>query len=170
MNATAMAAGGPLRVFIVQLIAFLVLMYILYRFVKPILTKLLNQRAQKIEETFLKIEKDTADTYRELTGTKEKLAQVEREIRERQVKSLKEAQQARDRILAEASGQVAAALEKAKREIQIEHEKAILELREEATTLTLHAADQLVQSAMNDTLQEHMVQRYLSGLDGVKKA
>lgn len=170
MNATALAAGGPLQTVIVQLIAFVLLLYILYRFVRPVLARILDQRARSIEETFLKIEKDTADTYRELTGTKEKLAQVEREVRERQEKALKEAQQARDRVLAEASAQVQAALEKARREIQIERDKAVLELRDEATNLTLRAADRLVQSAMNDSLQEDLVRRYLSRLDGVKKA
>ena len=46
---------------------------------------------------------------------------------------------------------------------------AHLELRQEATNLTLQAADHLVQSVMTDALQEKLVTKYLNELDGVKK-
>ena len=53
---------------------------------------------------------------------------------------------------------------------QIERDKAVLELREEATSLTLRAAEHLVQSTMNDPIHEKIVDKYLAQLDTVKKS
>ena len=94
---------------------------------------------------------------------------VPRAMKKRLQAILDDAAKTRTQLLADAHAQVEGALDKAKREIAIERDKAVLELRHEATDLTLRAADQLVQSTMNDALQEKLVAKYLTELDGVKK-
>lgn len=163
------AGGGPGQTFIVQLLGFAALVLILVKLAFPALGKILSARTRGIEETFQKIDSDTQETAKRIAEIKDKLAHLQEESQRRLQAALKDAQATRDQLLADASAQVQAAAEKSKREIAIERDKAVLELRQEATTLTLQAADQVVQSAMNDALQEKLVTRYLSELDGVKK-
>ena len=171
MFAVMMAAGHPtpFQTFIVQVLGFAVLVGVLVKLVFPALGKILAGRTKGIEETFQKIDLDTQDASRRMAEIKEKLAHLDQESQRRLQAALDDAQATRTQLMADTAVQVQAAAEKAKREIQIERDKAVLELRHEATDLTLKAADHLVQSVMTDALQEKLVTKYLSELDGMKK-
>jgi F-type H+-transporting ATPase subunit b len=166
-----MAAGHPTptQFLVLQILGFAVLVLILVKLAFPALGKILGARTRGIEETFQKIDADTQEAAKRIAELKDKLAHLQEESQRRLQAALKEAQATRDQLLADANAQVQAAAEKSRREIQIERDKAVLELRQEATTLTLQAADQVVQSVMNDALQDKLVAKYLSELDGVKK-
>jgi F-type H+-transporting ATPase subunit b len=163
-----MAAGGPLAMLISQILAFAVLAVVIGKLVLPALGKVLGGRTKGIEDTFRKIEEETAEAVRLLSEYRQKLAGVEAESRLRLEKTLADAAKTRDQVLADAGAQVQAALEKAKREVQTERDKAVLELREAATELTLQAADHLVRSLMTDDVHGRLVDSYLARIDSVK--
>jgi F-type H+-transporting ATPase subunit b len=164
-----LAAGGPGKMFILQVLGFAVVVGVLVKLVFPQLGKILGGRTKGIEETFQKIDHDTQETAKRLEQIKAQLAQAGEESKKRLQAILDDAARTRTQLLADAHSQVQGALDKAKREIGIERDKAVLELRHEATDLTMRAAEHLVQSTMNDALQEKLVAKYLSELDGVKK-
>lgn len=167
-----LAAGGGhswLQVLAVQVIGFAVVAWILWKFVRPALGKALDARSGEIEKTFREAEEETARTRRELADVKEKLGRVGQEAEQRLKAAVEEAGRARDQALADAQARAQAELEKARREVQIEREKAVLELRHATTELTLQAADRLVQAAMNDAVQQKLVENYLAELEKVKK-
>jgi F-type H+-transporting ATPase subunit b len=164
-----MAAGGATSMLISQLLAFILLALVLVKFVKPPLGKLLDQRSRAIGETFEKIDRETKEAAQELAEYREKLARLEQETRGRMEKALAEAQRTRAQLLADAQAQVEAAAEKARREVQIERDKAVLELRQAATALTLAAADHLVGAVMNDQHHARLVDSYLGRLEGAGK-
>jgi len=163
------SGGGPGQTFVVQLLGFIALVIILVKLAFPALGKILGSRTKGIEETFQKIDSDTQETAKRIAEIKEKLGQLDQESKRRLQAALDDANATRAQLMADTAAQVQAAAEKSKREIAIERDKAVLELRQEATNLTLQAADHLVQATMNDALQEKLVTRYLSELDGVKK-
>ncbi len=165
----AMAAGGAMSMLISQILAFVGLVLVLLKFVKPALGKALGERSRSIEETFRKIETETAETARALAEFKEKLSRLRQESDRRLEQALADAHKTRAQALADAELQVRAAMEKARREIGIERDKAVLELRHAATDLTLRAADHLVQSVMNDPHQGRLVDRYLDRLESAGK-
>ena len=169
MDPMMLAAGGPGKMFILQVLGFAVVVFVLVKLVFPQLGKILGGRTKGIEETFHQIDQDTQATAKRIEEIKGKLAQADEESKKRLQAILDDAARTRTQLLADAHAQVEGAMDKAKREIAIERDKAVLELRHEATDLTLRAADQLVQSVMNDALQEKMVGKYLNELDGVKK-
>jgi len=164
-----LASAGPLQTFVVQLLGFIALVVILVKLAFPALGKMLGARTKGIEETFQEIDRDTQETARRMAEIKERLTHLDQESKRRLQAALDDAHATRTQLLADASAQVQAAAEKSMREIGIERDKAVLELRQEATNLTLQAADHLVQSAMTDALQDKLVTKYLSELDGVKK-
>ena len=169
MDPMMLAAGGPGKMFILQVLGFAVVAFVLVKLAFPQLGKILGARTKGIEETFQKIDQDTQDTAKRMAEIKERLAQLDQESQRRLQAAMDDAQKTRTQLLADASAQVQAAAEKSMREIAIERDKAVLELRQEATNLTLQAADLLVQSTMTDALQEKLVTKYLNELDGVKK-
>ena len=164
-----LAAMGPGKAFVLQVLGFAVVVFVLVKLVFPQLGKILGGRTKGIEETFHKIDQDTQETVKRIEEIKGKLAQAGEESKKRLQAILDDAAQTRTQLLADAHAQVEAAADKARREISIERDKAVLELRHEATDLTLRAADHLVQTTMNDALQEKLVTKYLNELDGVKK-
>jgi F-type H+-transporting ATPase subunit b len=159
-----------LQAFIVQLLGFGLMVWLLVKFVRPVLSKALSDRSRGIEETFHRIEQDTAEASRRLADLKEKLSAIDQETRKRLEAMAHEADRTKAQTLADAQAQAEAILEKAHREIRIEGEKAVLELRHEATELTLRAAEELVQSTMNDQVQDRLVQNYLSKLEAARRA
>lgn len=165
----ALLASGPGQAFVVQTLGFVVVVVVLGKFVVPALKKILGGRTAEIEQTFQKIEKDTAETARAMAEIKDKLAHMKEESAKRTAEALAEAQRTRDQALSEAKAQAEAALERARRDIDTEREKAVLELREEATALTLRATEALVQATMNDSINEKLVASYLNRLDTLKK-
>jgi len=169
VNPALMASGGP-PAWIVQTLGFAVVIFVLVKFVVPALKKILGGRTQGIEETFRKIEKDTRETGERLAEAKLKLAQVADESQRRMKAALDDAERTRAQALDDAQTQVQTAMDKALREIQIERDKAVLDLRQRATELTLQAAEYLVQSSMNDPIQDKLVATYLDRLDTVKKS
>ncbi len=133
------------------------------------LGKILGARTQEIEETFKKIDQDTQETSKRLAEMKDKLAHLTQESQRRLDAALADAENTKAQLLSEAAAQVQAAFAKVKNEIQIERDKAVLELRQEATRLTLEAAEHLVQTTMSDPIHENIVDKYLIQLDSVKK-
>lgn len=164
-----MAAMGPGKAFVLQVLGFAVVAFVLVKLVFPQLGKILGGRTKGIEETFQKIDQDTQDAAKRIAEIKAKLAQMTEESQRRLQAALDDAQKTRTQLLADANAQVQAAADKTWREIQIERDKAVLELRNEATDLTLRAAEHLVQSTMNDPIHEKLVDKYLNQLDSVKK-
>jgi len=164
-----MAAISPGQIFFVQLLGFVILIGVLAKLAVPVLGKILGARTQEIEETFKKIDQDTQETSKRLAEMKDKLAHLTQESQRRLDAALADAEKTKAQLLSEAAAQVQAAFAKVKNEIQIERDKAVLELRQEATSLTLEAAEHLVQTTMSDPIHERIVDKYLTQLDSVKK-
>jgi len=166
--AMMMAAGSPGQTFIVQCLGFAVLVFVIVKLVLPQLGKILGARTQGIEETFHRLERETQETSKQLAEIKDKLARMTEESKRRLDEALADVQKTKAQLATESAAQVQAAFSKAKAEIDIEREKAVLELKQEATSLTLRAAEHLVQSIMNESIHEKLVATYLTQLESVK--
>jgi ATP synthase F0 subunit b len=164
-----LASAGPGQTFIVQCLGFAVLVIVIGKLALPPLGKILTARTKEIEETFTKIDQDTQETSKRLAKIKDKLAHLTEESKRRLDEALADAMKTKAQLTTESINQVQAAFLKATAEIEIEREKAVLVLRQEATALTLQAAEHLVQTAMSDPIHENLVEQYLTQLDAVKK-
>lgn len=161
------AEAGPLAMLISQIIAFVMVAFVLGKFVIPFLKKLLDKRSDEIKDTFERFEKQTAEASKELAEFKVKLADVAQEADRLRKEALAQAEKTRDQAIADAQQQAQATLERVRRDIRIERDKAVLELRQEAENLTLQAADHLVQSTMNEKIDQKLVDTYLNQVDSV---
>jgi F-type H+-transporting ATPase subunit b len=156
------AFGVDLPKLIFQVINFLLLLYLLNRFLFKSVLKLLDERQAKIKKGLEDAE--TAARDRELARA-EREAAVEEARTEAQAmiaRANKIAEDSRTEILAEAKAQAEKLTEKARAEIVAEKEKAMAEIRSQVADLALDAAAKLVGAQMDGPTQRRLVDRFLA--------
>ena len=145
-----------------QVINFLLLLYLLNRFLfKPVL-KLLDEREARIRKGLEDAEAAAHD--RELAKAEREAAMDEarKEAQAMIARATKIADDSRAEILAEAKEQAEKVTTRAREEITAEKEKAMAELRAQVADLALEAAGKLVRSDMNATTQRRLVEEFLA--------
>lgn len=156
----AFAVDLPKLIF--QVINFLILLYLLNRFLfKPVLARL-DERNAKIKEGLEDAEAAARD--RELARAEREAAvsEARKEASDLLANANKIATDTRTEILAEARADAEKVTQRAREEITAEKEKAMAELRAQVADLALEAAGKLVRSDMNATTQRRLVEEFLA--------
>jgi F-type H+-transporting ATPase subunit b len=151
-----------------QVINFLILLYLLNRFLfKPVLARL-DERGAKISKGLEDAEVAARD--RELARAEREAAvsEARKEAAALLANANKIATDTRDEILAKARADAEKVTERAREEINAEKEKAMAQLRAQVADLALEAAGKLVRSDMNATTQRRLVEEFLAETSGAK--
>lgn len=155
------AFGVDLPKLLFQVINFLLLLYLLNRFLfKPVL-KLLDEREARIKKGLEDAEAAARD--RELAKAEREAAldEARKEAAAMVARANKIAEDSRAEILADAKAQADKVTERAREEITAEKDRAMAELRTTVADLALDAASRLVRSEMNGTTQRRLVEDFL---------
>ena len=148
-----------------QVVVFLILLGVLYKFLWKRLGDHLDKRTSSIQETFDKIDHDKIEVERLTKEYGDKLANIEREAHAKLQEAVKEGQAMRAKMVADAQAEASGSLDKARREIGIEKQKAIAELRGEVIRLTLSAAERVIEQTMTPEVHGKIVDGYLRDLE-----
>lgn len=164
------AFGVDLPKLAFQVINFLLLLYLLNRFLFKSVLKLLDERQAKIARGLEDAE--TAARDRELAHAEREaaVAEARTEAQALLARSNKMAEDTRNEILAEARSQAEKLAEKARAEIVAEKEKAMAEIRGQVADLALDAAGKLVRSQMDGPTQRRLVEGFLAEVKPSAKA
>lgn len=144
-----------------QVINFLILLYLLNRFLfKPVLARL-DERSARISKGLEDAE--TAARDRELARAEREAAvsEARKEASDMIANANKIATDTRNEILVEARAQAEKVTERAREEIVAEKERAMAELRAQVADLALAAAGKLVRSEMDGPTQRRLVEEFL---------
>jgi F-type H+-transporting ATPase subunit b len=155
------AFGVDLPKLIFQVVNFLLLLYLLNRFLfKPVL-KLLDERESRIRKGLEDAEAAARD--RELARAEREAAldEARKEAQAMIARANKIAEDSRAEILAEAKAQADKVTARAREEITAEKDKAMAELRATVADLALQAAGRLVRSEMDTPTQRRLVEDFL---------
>lgn len=145
-----------------QVLNFLLLLYILNRFLfKPLLARM-DERSAKIEKGLEDAEAAARD--RELARAEREAAvsEARREAAALIARANKIAEDTRNEILGEARAEAERLIARAREEIQAEKERAMAELRAEVAELALAAAGKLIRANMDATTQRRLVEEFLA--------
>ena len=145
-----------------QVINFLILLYLLNRFLfKPVLARL-DERSEKISRGLEDAE--TAARDRELARAEREAAVTEarKEASEMIANANKIATDTRTEILNEARAEAEKVTARAREEIVAEKDRAMAELRAQVADLALAAAGRLVRSEMDGPTQRRLVEEFLA--------
>ncbi len=145
-------------------ITFLMLLFVLYKIAwKPILAAVAN-RERRIQESLDRSEQAQREADEKLASYQQLLENAKKETQEIVAKGQKATEAMREEILLKTKEDSARLLEKAKKEISLEREKALEEIRGLAVDLSLTAATKLMQRSMTDQDHRKIVERYLQEL------
>src|SRR6266545_811233 len=154
--------GINLTALIWHAVNFLILLFILQRFLyKPVL-RMLDERALRIRDSMAQAEEARAEVARLRDDAKDILDAARREGQE----LLAQANRNSERILAEARQQAQAEadriVERARAEIVREREQAFAELRQEVADLAVMAAGHVIRRSLDDDAHRELVRQFIA--------
>ena len=145
-----------------QVLNFLLLLYLLNRFLfKPLLGRM-DERSAKIEKGLEDAEAAARD--RELAHAEREAAvsEARKEAADMIARANKIAEDTRNEILTEARTEAEKVTVRAREEITAEKERAMAELRAEVAELALAAAGKLIRTQMDASTQRRLVEEFLA--------
>ena len=145
-----------------MLISFGIVFFVLAKFGFPVIVKMIDERKAFIDNSL-----DSAKAANErLAGIHEESERILRQTRDEEIRMLKEAQEARNKIIGEAKEQAAAESKKliteAKTAIQKEKELAIRDIRNRIAELSIDIAEKVLRKNLdNPPAQRELVQKLI---------
>ena len=145
-----------------MLLAFLVVFGVLAKFGFPVITKMVEERKQFIDDSLRKAH----EASERLENIKQEGEAILQEAREKQALMLKEAAETRDAIVEKAQAKAreegARLLGEAKAEIEQEKQAAIADIRRPVATLSVEIAEKVLQKELSgDQSQMDLIDRML---------
>jgi F-type H+-transporting ATPase subunit b len=160
------AFGVDLPKLLFQIANFLLLLWLLNRFLFRRVVGMLDERSSRISRGLEDAEVAARD--RELARAEREAAvsEARKEAAEMLASANKIATDTRNEILAEARSEAEKVSERAREEITAEKDRAMADLRAQVADLALDAAAKLVRSDMNTTTQRRLVEEFLAEVPG----
>jgi F-type H+-transporting ATPase subunit b len=156
LDAGLLTLNGTL---IAQLLIFLVMLGVLYRFAWGPLLKILNERRERIQQGVEATERAKQELE---AAEKERQAMLEEARREAQTmldRIAKQAEDLRKELEAKAREQAEALIARARAEIQQEREKAVQELRSQVADLAVMAAGRIIGESLDAKKHRELIER-----------
>jgi F-type H+-transporting ATPase subunit b len=153
-----------------QVINFLILLYLLNRFLfKPVLARL-DERSAKIGKGLEDAEVAARDRELARAEREAAVAEARKEANEMIARANKIAEDTRNEILTSARADAEKVSTRAREEIVAEKDKAMAEIRGQVAELALAAAGKLVRRQMDDPTQRRLVEEFLAEVEPAKPA
>lgn len=153
----------------VQLVAFLVFIYLLWRFAVGPIVRVLDQRAERIRESMASAERMQAELKETQARNEDALVQARREAQE----ILASARQTGDQLIANARTEAAAQqeeyLKRAEDTLRQQTEEARVALRKEVGDLAVLAAGRIVRKELDPATQAQLIEQTLADASRVSR-
>lgn len=152
-----------------MLLAFLVVFLILAKFGFPVITKMVEDRKNFIEESL----RNAHEANQKLANIQSEGEAILKDAREQQAAILKDAMATRDNIIKEARNKAqvegAKLVEEAKAQILVEKENALRDIRSTVAELSVEIAEKVMRNKLKgEGEQEQLIERMLDEMSGSK--
>lgn len=145
-----------------MLIAFIVLVIILWKFGWPMFEAMLEKREKTIAEALQKSEEARIESERVLAEYQQQLADAKAQAAKIVADAKETAEAVRADITKQAQEESAAMIEKARVAIEAEKQTAMNDLRNSVADLSVDVASRLVGNDLNDAEHRAIIERYLN--------
>jgi F-type H+-transporting ATPase subunit b len=167
VECTWAAAGGHHAEFnlideIFRWLNFIILAVVLYVVLAKILPSVLQGHRQKIQQAIEGATASRAEAQRLLQENQAKTANLQQELAQLQQQATQSREELARRLEAEAQQLAARVVAQARVEVERATERARLSLREEAATLTVQVAEDILRRELRDEDQQAIVRRYIA--------
>jgi F-type H+-transporting ATPase subunit b len=135
---------------IAEIVAFLILVFVLYRWVWPLLKRMMEQRQESIQRQV----EESAEAERKLQQAEEQLEQALAEAREEAAMirdgARADAQRIREELRAQAEQEVERIRQRGEEQLSAQRDQTVRRLRAQIGTLALENAERMVVEALED--------------------
>ena len=149
----------------VQLVSFLLLLAVLYKFLYQPLLGALEGRTAAIEQQLAEAKAAREDAQRELAAMEERIRAAHADAQALRERALREAGELRDRLSAEARQEAARLVESAQAQVAAEVRRARAELRGEVGALATQVAERLIRKSLTDEDHQRLVREALARIE-----
>jgi F-type H+-transporting ATPase subunit b len=146
---------------VVGALAFAILFFFVWKWVLPRLSKLLDERRDKIQGELERAEETRRTAEQELADYRQKLASAREESNRIIEEARQTAEQVRAEIQAKAEREAAATVSKAQDEIRAERDRVFQELRGEVAQISVELAERVVGESLDGKAHQRLIDEYL---------
>jgi len=150
---------------ITQIIAFLIFVWAMKKFVWPILAAVLDERQRKIEEGFADIERRQQEAQAALDEYRQRLEGIEQEARQKIQEAIAEGRRVAAELTENAREEARQITERAQRNIELQIGQARLELRDEVVQLVMDASERLLREKLDEQTDQRLVAAFIDDLE-----
>ena len=156
------ALGINLPGLLTQLISFTVLMFFLYKFLYGPITRMLDQRAERIKSSLEAAEQARTEAASSAAAVEQEMANARQEGQKLIAEAQEAARRAAEQIEQRSRQQAEEILEKAQADIAQQRDSAIEDLRREFAGLAVLAAERVVERELDATRHQELIDKVLS--------
>lgn len=153
--------GVDIKLVIVQALGFLILLYLLRRFLFDKIFALIKARREEIKDTFEATERDRQEAVKLKTNYEKRLSEAEDEAERRLTEAVKEAQKLGSELIERSRQETEVIKLKARETIELERKKITQELRNQVVALSLLASEKLIQQSLSHEAAEKLVDGFI---------
>jgi F-type H+-transporting ATPase subunit b len=157
-----------LAVILTNIVAFLILLWLLKKYAWGPLLGVIDQRRDKIRTDFAKAEKQVQDAERLRADFEHKLADIKNIERERVQEAVKRGEVIAQRLESDARTHAKEILAKGTTDLEHEVRSAKLELRSQVVGMAIAAAEMVVKEKLDDTKHRRLVEDFIQQLGDVR--
>jgi F-type H+-transporting ATPase subunit b len=149
------------KVILIQIIGFLILFFVLKKFLFGRVGEFLEKRREEIKANYDKIENEKKEIEKLKSEYEKHLAKIEDEIKEKIASAVKEGQSIKEEIISEARREAIKIMEKGRKEIEIEKEKVLISLREDIVNLTVTALNRILPEILDEEKHRLLIKDFI---------
>jgi F-type H+-transporting ATPase subunit b len=156
------------RELIVQLISFLILFFIVRKYLWINFMKFLDERREKMDSDLKSIENAQREIARSKTDYEARMSEIEKQAREKIQAAVVQGKKDAEQIKLEAQEEAQNIIVKAQESIRHEVTKAREELKSDIVSLALSAAEVVVKEKMTPEKDRRLVEEFISRVEKVE--
>ncbi|MFH2054355.1 MAG: F0F1 ATP synthase subunit B [bacterium] len=154
---------------ITHLVGFVIAVIVLKKFAWGPLLRLLEERRERIKNSFAEIEQKQAEADKLNEEYLAKLREIDAEARKRLTAAVTEGEKIATRIKEDSRNEAKETIVKAKEELDRDVAKARVALKEDMVAMALAATEKMINERLDDAKHRELVGRFIDDLEAQKK-
>lgn len=161
------ALGINAKLLIIQGVGFLILLFVLKKYLFGRILDLISARADEVKNTFEKTESDRQEAEKLKISYQQKLKEANVEADRKIQNAIVEAKSIADGILEKTNEAATEIKQKSEREIELTRKQALAGVRDQVVNLTMLASAKLIEQSVNEDTAKKLVDNVVAEVGGI---
>jgi F-type H+-transporting ATPase subunit b len=167
MGEALSALGVNIKIVIIQAIGFLILLWLMKKFLFGRIQGIMQKRREEVVEGYERNERVRQELEELKNNYEARLANIESEATQKMEQAVKEAQKLAQEILTTTRQEADEIRERAVYDFNQEKKKALTEIRDEVVNLSMELTTKMIQKSMDKKTAEKLVDDFIGEFGGL---